>query len=371
MAVRLSELANRKGNNKTFKPTLFKLVTGNNGRTIYVATIEKMATVEKGPHKGKTLVLFTGEEYDGDNHVMVKREMKAFLDEDTEKLPIKEGHKVVLCYAPAKDTSKPGIIEEVAYPGQCMSITTEHDGKEYKKVIVYGIVKRAKWNDKRNVFTISFMDLQTTTGKDYGQASKWEHNGDEYLAFWTNVAFFGPTGNEKHPNRYPADRAEQDIHVGDEVVVLTQFRQSVDQNTGFTYVNHNANKYMVTLSKQTEETQNQSNEAPNQSNETANPTNNSVSSGQQQASQNTVSQQAGNAASQQANRTATQQTGNTASQQANRAVSQQAGSTANQRANNTVSQQVNSNASRGESDGAFVVDVTDMSDTVPDDELPF
>lgn len=367
MAVRISEIANRKGNKTSFKPTLFKLVTGNNGRSIYVATIEKKAICDKGPYKGKTLVLFAGEEYDSDAHVMVKREMKAFLDEDTEKLPIKEGDKVVLCYAPAKDTSKPGVIEEVAYPGNCMSITTEHDGKEYQKVIVYGIVKKSKWNDKRNVFTISFMDLQTTSGKDYGKESKWLHDGEEYLAFWTNVAFFGSTGNDKYQNRYPADRAEQDIHVGDEVVVMTQYRESVDRNTGVTYVNHNANKYMVMVSKQTEETQNQSNEVSNQSNETANPTNNSVSSGQPQPNPNTVSQQAGNSVSQRTTNTVTRQEENTSSQQANSAATKQAGNTSSQRANGTVSRQVNNTASRTEADGAFVIDMN----TVPDDELPF
>lgn len=261
MAKRLSDLAEGR-KNTTSKPSLFRLVAGKNGRTIYFATVEKMAEV-----KGKKYILFSGEEYDKDVKQMVKREMRAFLDEDVEKLQIKEGDRLVLCYAPAKNPDKPGLIEECASLGQCMSIVTEHDGKDSLKTIIYGVVKKERWNEKRNMFTISFIDLMDTAGKDYGMENKWIYDGVEYVSYWTNVSFFGATGNEQYKNRYPADRAEQDIKEGDAVVVMATYKKSTNESTGVTYINHNANKYMVAHSKD-----NGKEGAVKQADKTANPT---------------------------------------------------------------------------------------------------
>lgn len=226
----------------TRKPVLFKLVTGKNGRTLYIGTVEN-----KGSYKGQTLVLITGEEWDNDAKAMVRREIRGFIHPSISDIEIEIGDKLVICYAPAKNANDPGIIEEIAKPGQCMSIITEHENKDYQKVIIYGKPNNVKWNEKHNVFTVSFMDLTDTAGKDYGYESKWkdDRDGEEYVAYWTNVSFFGTTGQDKFQNRYPADRAENDIHAGDTVVIMSQYRESVDRDTGKTYINHNANKYMV------------------------------------------------------------------------------------------------------------------------------
>ena len=236
MAKRVSESNNKKKNNK---PVLFKLLTGANGRSLYLGKVEN-----KGDFKGRKLILIVGSEWDSEEFAFKRTEIRGFLDPSIESVPIEIGDTVVISYAPAKDLNTPGIIEEVVKAGQCTTAYTEHDGKQYRKVVIYGKVKKTAWNQSHNVFTVSFMDLRDIEGNDYGLESHWTSDGEEYMAFWTNVSFFGEA-NSEIKNRYPADRAEKDIHTGDTVVIMTQYKESVDHISGKTYINHNANKYMV------------------------------------------------------------------------------------------------------------------------------
>lgn len=213
---------------------MFKMVTGNNGRSVYCGVVTRTMSGERPAIelKGSDWIY---EEKRSEERLI---QMLVGCDAVESSKKIKAGDTIITTLLPDRKIENFGTAEEIAKVGEAVRIKNEN-GKE--KVILIGVVRGLRWNDKHNKLSVSFCNVKDVEGNYLGYASKYEgRDGEPRVSYWLNVSFFC---NDAYTSTYDANRAEQNIHKGDIVAMVVSNKES--EYNGRIYTNYNGNKFTV------------------------------------------------------------------------------------------------------------------------------
>lgn len=211
---------------------MFKLVTGGNGRTIYLGTVTQ--------HNDKAMEI-AGKEWNPDTKQEEEKKLQMYFDKSISEKGklLKVGDQVVVSYLPGKDEKSAGRAEEIARAGEVISITNDRGNKKY---VIFSKVHKKKWNDKNTMLRLVFRDLKDTNGNFVGNPYTFTDDYDNtYTNYWLNVSIF--PANEKFKNAYNAKKADKDIEAGDIIVMVATMKTNA--YNGKEYTNYNGAKFTV------------------------------------------------------------------------------------------------------------------------------
>lgn len=229
---------------------MFKMVTGNNGRTVYCGKVSGA---------NQTGFLLSGTEYNPQIHQEVNLVYQVGFDANLTEAQknVKDGEVVLVTFMPSRDDMTKGVAEEIAHIGQMIKIRNE---KNNEKEIILAVPRRRNWNEKQNVLTVSFSNLHDVYGNPVGVESKpfVDNFGNTRTTHWLNVTFFRNSENSKFNNRYNADVFEKRVGDGDTICLVSTIKNTTHE--GKNYTNHNGAKFFVPV-KQNVTPQAQTNQA--------------------------------------------------------------------------------------------------------------
>lgn len=214
---------------------MFKLVSGNNGRTVYTG---------KTTRSNEKAVSVVGQDWDTDSKQMMQYQLDLFVGKDMLADRLKGinrnmgiGQTIICAVLPDRKNPNIGVAEEIAHKGQVIKITNDHNNVKY---CIYGTVRCKKWNDNHTLLRLSFLNLTDMDGNLVGYESIYEDNqtGETRSSHWLNVNYFN-SAKFGHNAAY----IDKNINVGDTVILVATEKTSEYQ--GKTYTNYNGAKFFV------------------------------------------------------------------------------------------------------------------------------
>lgn len=209
---------------------MFKMVAGNNGRSVYAGYVENI--------QGETFEL-TGTEWDPKNKVEFQRRLALKFDIDLPETHLSNGEFIIVSVLPSRKDPDRGVAEEIAKLGQAIEITNE---KGNEKIIFLGKVHTKKWNKNHTILSVSFRGIQDVEGAHIGSPSTYRNlYGEEVTSYWINISLFPPGGQFK--TSYTADKGDRDFEKGSIAAMVIGQRERV--YNGKTYQQFRMTKYML------------------------------------------------------------------------------------------------------------------------------
>ena len=190
---------------------MFRLMSGNNGRSVYVGEV---IGKQNGYYQVK------GEEYDSKTRTKYEEVLNIRIGEDVpeQNREFKTGELIVFTYLASRKDPCTGTAEEVIRKNECIFSTTE---KGNKKAVIVGEVKQKKWNQKHSLLTLSFLNLIDSDGNPYGAISA--NNKD---ARWMNVTYFSSSCTSNNNSFWIAENVDERLEKGDIVVLVARLGES-------------------------------------------------------------------------------------------------------------------------------------------------
>lgn len=279
---------------------MFKMVTGGNGRTVYAGKVNRVNDLA---------VEIVGTEWNSTQKVEEHKSLQLFFDPEIKadkREKLHPGMTICAMVMPHRSNPNLGTAEEIALPGEAISI---YNDRGNEKLILNGIVKNKKWNEKKNRLAVSFMDVKNMSGSVLG----FERVYDNRSVHFMNVNFFVQKQQAEKKNYYDAPKADKLLEKGTSVIMLIS--KSVAQYNGKEYINLNGAKFFVPVTDEQNEKAESSAQDHNGSTASAPKPSNPAPSSQMdskprsEASQNGFSNPTQPAPSHQANHSADAQTG--------------------------------------------------------------
>lgn len=190
---------------------MFRLMSGNNGRSVYVGEV---IGKQNGYYQVK------GEEYDSKTRTKYEEVLNIRIGEDVpeQNREFNTGEHIVFTYLASRKDPYTGTAEEVIRKNECIFLTTE---KGNKKAVIVGEVKQKKWNQKHSLLTLSFLNLIDSDGNPYGAISA--NNQD---ARWMNVTYFSSSCTSNNNSFWIAENVDERLEKGDIVVLVARLGES-------------------------------------------------------------------------------------------------------------------------------------------------
>ena len=190
---------------------MFRLMSGNNGRSVYVGEV---IGKQNGYYQVK------GEEYDSKTRTKYEEVLNIRIGEDVpeQNREFKTGELIVFTYLASRKDPCTGTAEEVIRKNECIFSTTE---KGNKKAVFVGEVKQKKCNQKHSLLTLSFLNLIDSDGNPYGSISA--NNQD---ARWMNVTYFSSSCTSNNNSFWIAENVDERLEKGDIVVLVARLGES-------------------------------------------------------------------------------------------------------------------------------------------------
>lgn len=209
---------------------MFKMVIGNNGRSVYAGYVENV--------QGETFEL-TGVEWDSKNKVELHRRLALKFDMDLPETHLINGEFIIVTVLPSRKDPDRGVAEEIARLGQAIEITNDK-GKE--KIVFLGKLHAKRWNKNHTILSLSFHGIQNVDGAHIGSPSTYRNPyGEKVTSYWINISLFPPRGQDK--SSYTADKGDRDFEKGS--VAAMVIGQSERVYNGKTYQQFRMTKYML------------------------------------------------------------------------------------------------------------------------------
>lgn len=211
---------------------MFRLVSGGNGRTVYLGEVANC---------NEKAMKITGKDWNPNSRQEEEKSLQMFFDKSVREVgkSLKPGDHVLVSYLPGKDEKTAGVAEEIAIAGQVLSLVNDRGNQKY---VVFAKVHSKKWNEKKTLLRLNFLNLKDISGNFIGNPCSYEDDyGNARTSYWLNVTLFKP--NETVRNAYHADRADKEIEAGNTVMIVVTVKKSI--YNGKEYTNYNGAKYVV------------------------------------------------------------------------------------------------------------------------------
>lgn len=211
---------------------MFRLVSGGNGRTVYLGEVANC---------NESAMKITGKDWNPDSREEEEKSLQMFFDKSVRSVgkKLKLGDHVLVSYLPGKDEKTAGIAEEIATAGQVLALVNDRGNQKY---VIYAKVHSKKWNEKKTLLRLNFLNLKDINGNLIGNPSSYKDSyGNARTSYWLSVNLFKP--NDAVVNHYHADRADEEIEAGDTIMIVVTVKKNIYD--GKEYTNYNGAKYVV------------------------------------------------------------------------------------------------------------------------------
>lgn len=233
---------------------MFKMLTWANGRSVYAGKIKKISTDRKA-------LVLAGTEYDRNTKTQVEKEIlaKAIIPDDVAK-----GDCCMLNFLPSEKDDTKGKASTMGFSfqgGKILSGTIEiksgkNAGKKAEQAVIMASVRKKKWNEKKTVLNISFINLRDEEGNLVGNPSSWvnQYSGETLTSYWFNVTSFSNKEDSAYRNFFDAVNFDRNVGEGDTVVCVV--RKSENTYKEKVYINYNLSSFFVIKRKEGQPSQN-------------------------------------------------------------------------------------------------------------------
>lgn len=208
---------------------MFEVLKGNNGRTIYVGKVTA---------KNDNQLRLEGTEWDQNIQQMVGKKLDCNISPDTVKTAekVRVGQFIMVMMMPSKNNPSVGTAEEIAVPGNILSLV---NSKGNPKKVVLGVAKNPRRSKSGKAMVVGMTDV-TEYGVKVGKESSYTgSDGNVYESRWTT---FIACNSEKYGKKL-ADRMEKAVKKQD--LLLVVFHEAEGEYNGSPEVSMFVDRFCV------------------------------------------------------------------------------------------------------------------------------
>lgn len=209
--------------------SMFKMVTGNNGRSVYYGRITG---------KNGNEIDIEGVEWNKDTKEEVTRQVHVTVDPDAAESAagLKAGDAIIFSMLPSRKDPCKGVAEEICSDNSCICTFNENGNEKY---IIIGEIKGKKWNEKHNCLHLSFKDIKDFDGNLVGYKRTFTQYGVDWGNSYLNVSFF----NNQETKSQSADSIDKRLKIGDRVAMVVSVKKKIYD--GKEYTNYYGGRYEI------------------------------------------------------------------------------------------------------------------------------
>ena len=209
---------------------MFKLITGNNGRSVYAGYVENSNASQE------TFEL-TGIEWDKDNKKEIERRLFLKKDIDLPETELVDGDYIIVTMLPSRKDPDRGTAEEIAKQNQAIRLQND---KGNVKIAFIGTVAGKKWNSSGSVLSLSIRGVKDVDGVNIGSPyTYYDRFGDELTSYYINISLF----KNSKSKIYTAEKGDKDFEKGKKAVFVVAPKERM--YNGKMYQNFMLTKYSI------------------------------------------------------------------------------------------------------------------------------